>query len=64
MNRKNYNSSNNTIYDYDTKIYTETKKNNNYKGLFDNYFNNYYYDLCDYPLNVLNYVCSCSNCSK
>jgi len=32
--------------------------NNNYKDLFDNNFNNYYYDVCNYPLNILNYVCS------
>lgn len=47
------------------KINMNTKKNDNYKNLFDNYFNNYYYyDLCNYPINVLNYICSCSNCTK
>ncbi len=42
------------------------KKNNNdeqYKTLFDNHFNNYYLDLCNYPINILNYVCIRS-CSK
>jgi len=34
-----------------------------YKNLFDEHFNNFYLDLCNYPINILNYLCI-SNCSK
>jgi hypothetical protein len=37
------------------------KKNNNFKDLFDSYFNNVYLDFCNYPINILNYMCSCNN---
>ena len=42
------------------------KKNNSekkYKNLFDNYFNTFYLDLCNYPINILNHLCI-HGCSK
>ena len=37
--------------------------NRKYKNLFDNYFSNVCLDLCNYPINILNYLCI-HGCSK